>query len=355
MPKVSVIVPVYNVEKYIHKCVDSLVNQTLKDIEIILVDDGSPDNCGKICDEYAKKDTRIKVIHKKNAGVSAARNDGIDNSKSDYVMFVDSDDWCNPNMCEIAYNTVMDTKADISIFTNYYSYSNYEEVPTTVPKKLLLENYDNIEKLQLTVLHRGYIKLIDQNANYGGITAPWGKIFSLKLIRENEIKFNLNVNGLFDDGLFVMETLERAKLVSFDNIPVYHYRILDNSIVRSFNKNKLNTYNNIYLEIKKFISKYDKKDLFLEAYYARVILYFIVSLQTYFFNKYNKENLIKKLKELKITMNSTVYKEAIKNVSLKYLAKSQRMYVRFARTGVASLIWLLYELKTSYDKFKHRD
>lgn len=98
MQKLSVIVPVYNVEKYLHRCVDSIINQTYSNLEIILVDDGSPDNSGIICDEYAKKDARVKVMHQKNSGVSAARNAGLDVASGEYIAFVDSDDWINDNM-----------------------------------------------------------------------------------------------------------------------------------------------------------------------------------------------------------------------------------------------------------------
>ena len=91
--KVSAIVPVYNVEKYIYRCVDSILNQTFSDFELILVDDGSPDNCPQICDEYAKKDSRIKVIHKENGGLSSARNAGLDIASGEWISFIDSDDW----------------------------------------------------------------------------------------------------------------------------------------------------------------------------------------------------------------------------------------------------------------------
>lgn len=96
MPRLSIIVPVYKVEKYIHKCVDSILNQTFTDFELILIDDGSPDNCGRICDEYAEKDSRVRVIHKENGGLSDARNHGIDVSKGEILSFIDSDDWIAP-------------------------------------------------------------------------------------------------------------------------------------------------------------------------------------------------------------------------------------------------------------------
>lgn len=101
MAEVSIIVPVYNVEKYLHRCVDSILQQTFKDFELILVDDGSPDNCGKICDEYAAKDSRVTVIHKANGGVSSARNAGLDVATGKYIMFCDSDDVVKPLWCEV--------------------------------------------------------------------------------------------------------------------------------------------------------------------------------------------------------------------------------------------------------------
>ena len=109
MPQISVIVPVYNVEKYIHRCVDSILGQTYTDFELILVDDGSPDNCGTICDEYAAKDSRVVVIHQENGGLSAARNAGIDwafaNSDSQWLAFVDSDDWIHPQYLELLHSS----------------------------------------------------------------------------------------------------------------------------------------------------------------------------------------------------------------------------------------------------------
>lgn len=119
MPKISVIIPVYKVELYIHRCVDSILNQTYTDFELILVNDGSPDNCGAICDEYAKKDGRIHVIHQENGGLSAARNAGLDwifeNSESEWVTFVDSDDWVHPSCLELLLKVAKESKNKISM------------------------------------------------------------------------------------------------------------------------------------------------------------------------------------------------------------------------------------------------
>ncbi len=122
-PKVSVIVPVYKAEKYIHRCLGSLVNQTLHDIEIILVDDGSPDNSRKICDDYAAKDNRIKVIHKENGGVSSARNAGIKAATGEYSIHCDPDDWVELTAYEKLYNKAKETDADM-VVCDYYAVTN---------------------------------------------------------------------------------------------------------------------------------------------------------------------------------------------------------------------------------------
>lgn len=131
MDLISIIVPVYNVEKYIHECVDSIINQTYKNIEIILVDDGSPDNCGKICDEYAEKDSRIKVIHKENGGLSDARNCGIDAASGEWLMFVDSDDYIESDMAQKLLDAAKKENADMAVCSVTLFKDNKRYTPDT--------------------------------------------------------------------------------------------------------------------------------------------------------------------------------------------------------------------------------
>ena len=142
-PKVSIIVPIYNVEKYLRQCLDSIVNQTLKDIEIILVDDGSTDSCPSICDEYASKDKRIIVIHKENAGLGAAYNTGLDIAKGDYIGFVESDDFIELNMYEELYERAVQTGVDL-VKCNFYDYDSQNKID---------KKRENFEKLALK--HKG--------------------------------------------------------------------------------------------------------------------------------------------------------------------------------------------------------
>lgn len=156
MPKISVIVPVYKVEEYLDRCVDSILNQTFQDFELILVDDGSPDRCGEICDNYAKKDARTIVIHKKNGGLSDARNAGIDwafaNSDSEWITFIDSDDWVHRQYLEILYEAVLKYHVDISTclyndngnFCEKAIEGNYNVVVSS-PENILCSHFANID------------------------------------------------------------------------------------------------------------------------------------------------------------------------------------------------------------------
>lgn len=133
-PLISIIVPVYNVEQYLKRCIDSLIYQTYQNIEILLIDDGSPDCCGEICDEYARMDNRIVVVHKPNGGLSDARNKGLDIAKGEYVMFVDSDDWIELNTCQELVRIAVEEDADLISFgvKNVYDNGVVEECPVSL-------------------------------------------------------------------------------------------------------------------------------------------------------------------------------------------------------------------------------
>lgn len=145
MDKISVIVPVYNVEPYIRQCVDSIINQTYKNLEIILVDDGSPDNCGKICDEYATKDSRIKVLHIENGGPAIARNAGLDIATGKYIGYIDSDDYIEPDMYETLHNAMIKTDAGL-VICNWFEGTENNWVKNTVyPEKEIITSNEAFE------------------------------------------------------------------------------------------------------------------------------------------------------------------------------------------------------------------
>ena len=147
-PLITVIVPIYHVEKYLHRCVDSILNQTYENLEIILVDDGSGDACSSICDEYAGRDSRIVVIHKENGGLSDARNAGIEIAKGQYLAFVDSDDYIHKDMYKILMKEILESNAEVSICSYKYVYDNKEKEIVCYPYPAGIMEHPELNKIE---------------------------------------------------------------------------------------------------------------------------------------------------------------------------------------------------------------
>lgn len=212
---ISVIIPVYNVEKYLPRCIDSIIGQSYKSLEIIIVDDGSPDNCGRICDEYALKDNRIKVIHNKNGGVSSARNAGIDVSTGSFITFVDSDDYISENYIEILYSNLIKSNSDISVI-------NHAEV---FDEKI---NYENKDRgLRKVYSQHDFISLL---LSKKVICSCWGKLYKRDLLED--IRFPLNrVHA--EDAWFLYKTCFKASAIVVDERVFYYYLIREGSAVQA--------------------------------------------------------------------------------------------------------------------------
>lgn len=203
--KVSIIVPVYNVEKYVEKCLNSLISQSYKNIEIILIDDGSKDNSGKICDEYKRKDSRIKVVHKENAGVSEARNSGIQKATGEYLCFVDADDFVMNDYIEYMHQLIVKDSSDIAICTKMFS--NFNEKQTSDE---MIENLDG---------ENSVIRIL----NYRMPIGVYSRIFKKNLIDDNRIRFLKDI--YMGEGFnFNVACFQKAKKVIISNYKVYYYR-----------------------------------------------------------------------------------------------------------------------------------
>lgn len=191
--KVSVIVPVYKAEAYLHKCIESLLAQTLSDFELILVDDGSPDKSGMLCDEYAIKDSRIKVIHKHNAGVSAARQDGLDVAQGEYVIHADPDDWVEPTMLEDLYNKAIDENADMVICDFYTNSGNTQTYRKQQPTAL---DHITVMNELFQQLHGScWNKLVRRTCfiKYAVRFTPWLSFCEDLCLNTELLKFNVKV------------------------------------------------------------------------------------------------------------------------------------------------------------------
>lgn len=224
-PLVSVIVPCYNVEQYLPKCIDSILNQTYKNLEVWLVDDGSPDKCGAICDEYAKKDTRIKVIHKKNGGLADARNVALDVMTGEYVVCVDSDDYISPTHIEGLYHLIEKYGADVSVNNS----CNFLEGTIPHPAK-------NVEK---DIVFEAGLKAVEVMFYQEMFdTCAWGKMYKADLF--DGIRYPKGL--LFEDLPTTYRLLLKANKVAFNEEQSYFYLLRSNSIEgAAFSPHKLDS------------------------------------------------------------------------------------------------------------------
>ena len=224
MDLISAIVPVYNVEKYLYRCVDSILKQTYENFELILIDDGSPDNCSQMCDELSEKDSRIKVIHQENQGLSAARNSGIKIAKGNYLTFIDSDDWISNTMFEDLINLIKEKNADISICNFIVTDGNAIYKKNTKAEEKLYSK-DEFMKIILRV-----------NSNRC-IHYAWGKLYKKDVIDKNEHypvgMLNEDVEGMFK------AVLKSEKIAETNKIGYFYYENSESISRKKFGENFL--------------------------------------------------------------------------------------------------------------------
>lgn len=227
--KISVIVPIYKVEEYLDRCVESIINQTYKNLEIILVDDGSPDNCPKMCDEWAKKDKRIKVVHKKNGGLSDARNAGLDKATGKFVGFVDSDDYIEPAMYETLYNKISKDKSDMAMcnITKVYS----DRKVKVHEKNLLKVNASNIFEYYVT---HNYSLQGDELLTDNIMASVWRVLYRTSSI--GDLKFD---NYFCEDIIFNSKLIKPSFKISAVEDYFYNYVQRGGSILSSLTEAKI--------------------------------------------------------------------------------------------------------------------
>ena len=209
MTKLTISIPIYNVENYLCQCIESIINQSLRDIEIILVDDGSTDNSGNICDIYAKKDSRIKVIHKKNGGLASARQAALDIAIGSYFCVCDADDWVELDMYEQMYNKAIETDADVIMCDYYIEYMNRRTINH-------IKMLNNIESNLLENVLNGKIP-----------TMVWNKIYKREIFQKYNIYWEQGID-LGEDFLISLKIFQNPVTINYIQKPLYHYRRIMN-------------------------------------------------------------------------------------------------------------------------------
>lgn len=256
--KISVIVPVYNAEQYLNQCIDSILNQTLDSFELILLNDGSKDGSGAICDEYAEKYDNVSVYHLENGGPARARNIGISKAKGEYIGFVDSDDYIDEKMYEVLFSESQERNADIVMCT--YSIKSENE---TVLCNMNYEAYYDSDSMKELILRYS-------STDHNGLFSVCNKIFRRQLIVDNRLVFDEQLIRA-EDAWFVFDCLKCAKKVSFINEPFYYYRQVETSTMHTIQNDRFERSkafrNKLQSENDSLNLTYDKNEFFYEFLY----------------------------------------------------------------------------------------
>lgn len=313
-PLVSIIVPVYKVpEPYLVKCIESIMAQTLYDIEILLVDDGSPDDCGRICDDYAVKDSRIRALHKKNGGLSSARNYGCKVATGKWIMFVDGDDWIEPEMCQTMYDAGEEKKVQLVMCGISKDYGK-----TVTEYKFYLENGKVYRDQECKWLQQ---QLLVYNGN---IACVYSKLIDRELLVENEL-YHDEVLRQGAEGLeFNLRLFEILGSAMFINKPFYHYIYNENSISASHNEANHEYVIKCFEKIKRFIYTSENRDM-LKLWFDNRLLYVIITTAiSGYFNPTNTEPYREKKRKYSEYLKKPIVKEALETGNLEGLSRERR-------------------------------
>ncbi len=330
---ISIIIPVYNAEKYLSECIDSVINQTLKDIEIICIDDGSSDSSNSILKKYCNNDSRIKIITTENQGVSAARNLGIEIASGEYIMFVDSDDWIDINTCEEMYNNIKFNNVDACMCDRFKEYGKWVERSHCFTNDKILFNpkeiHDNIIRRLIGPINEE-LKIPYRMDRLACVV---GQLFKTEICKK--IKFESITSS--EDLLFQLEYYSKVKTFSFVDKPFYHYRKYNSdSTTHNYQINLIKQRFFLLGKIKKFINIYNY-DNYLIAYYNRVS----ISLIAMGINEVRSNiGCLKQIKNLKNVLKNNEIIIALKELKISYMPLYWKIFFILCKKRL-TLCWFI--------------
>lgn len=333
---ISIIIPVYKVpENLLRKSIESCINQTLKNIEIVLVDDQSPDNCGKICDEYKLRDKRINVIHQKNKGLSGARNTGVMAAKSKWIMFLDGDDYIDEDMCEVLFNKILENDVDIVC-------CGYCREDINGRKKIC-----DLNELEEKIYRNNECKILQEkvlNFNSHFATA-YCKLIRKKFLIDNNIFHNEELRQGAEGIEFNIRLFEDANKVLIVKKYMYHYMYNKNSISNSQDEKNYIYVIRCFENIKKFIKRSKNYNNLIQIFYNRMIFVIVTTTVSGYFNFENKEKYNLKCSKFKEYLKNDLIKEALDNSSLENVDIQRKIIIYLIKLKCFRIINILSKIK----------
>ena len=330
MCEVSIVVPIYNVEKYLRRCFDSLINQTFTNIEIIALNNGSTDNSLNILKEYANRDKRIKIIDNNNLGVSEARNIGIKEAKGNYIVFIDSDDWIDKDMVEVLHNSIDSNFCDLVMCTYIREFEDHsKEKVFNLPEVNLY--VDNEVKEQLLRKLVGPVGKELANPEYlDALGTVWAKMYKTSMLKDKDLKFvDLKEIGSGEDTLFNIFVFNEVNKVILLNKPMYHYwRGNSNSITSRYIPNFVEKRRNYFNYMKEFIKDNNLGNEYEIALNNRICTS-VLGMGLLECSKSNNISFFNKIRNIKRILREDYIDKAYRNLELKNFAIHWRVFYFF--------------------------
>lgn len=343
MPLISVIVPIYNAEKYLPQCLDSILNQTYRNLEIVCVNDGSTDGSFSVLSEYAKRDSRIIVKDKINGGVSKARNMGLDIITGEYVLFVDADDWLEPDTCEQAFDAMSECDCDVVLWS-YVS----ERKGAQSFKQLFAGDRVFDEGECRDLLHRRFVGIIGEELAHpelaDSLCPVWGKLYKRDLIADSGVRFtDLSEIGTYEDGLFNLEVFGFVKKAVYLDKCFYHYRRNnEDSATSRYNPNLFDQWQTLFGRMNKYIADNDLPKVYKDALYNRIAMSILGLGLNIMSADVSCAQKMKMLKE--VTLNPR-YIKSYNQLSFQYLPFHWKVFYWCAKkrfsVGICSLLFII--------------
>ena len=338
MPKVSIIIPIYNVEKYLDRCVQSVINQTLQDIEIILVDDESPDGCPQMCDEYARKDNRVKVVHKKNAGLGFARNSGLEVATGEYVTFLDSDDFVDKDTYRQIYENILKNELEICYFT-YCRYLNDGTIihESHLGDEKLYIGKEQTERFMLDMVGKVYN---NPDSEYHIMSVCFG-VYKTDIIKRNNVKFVSEREIASEDLIFHIDLLPYITRIGYLPKEFYYYYVNTGSITFTYSDAKYNSYIKLIETVKSKLSERYDAEKYEPHYYTQVLRVYKMLFR---FESINKASFLCRRKRIsalcKVKRVAGIYDKKIKGC----FSRADRLLINCMKHNLSLIIMTLYTI-----------